>query len=293
MDSLNRKRKKVAKQSSKQKRAHRFRMQVTDEDELRELGSVRFSKPVFTLSVILLVFVLVIAVSSVLLYRQLPFYRYDVEKDYLVRQRMVDDMLRLDSLDDVLSIQQAYVRNMQDVFLGRKSVDSVPSLDTLMTFGSRSLEERSDVEDAFVAEFEEQEKYNVTSATMVSILQSRNLFRPTTGMVFEPYNTQKRHYGVDIVANPNESVVAVTDGTVLMSNYTAEDGYMICVYHTGDMISVYKQCSSLLKKVGDKVRAGDVIALVGTVNSTYSNPHLHFELWYEGQSLDPQKYIVF
>ena len=289
MDSLNRKRKKVAKQ----KRAHRFRMQVTDEDELRELGSVRFSKPVFTLSVILLVFVLVIAVSSVLLYRQLPFYRYDVEKDYLVRQRMVDDMLRLDSLDDVLSIQQAYVRNMQDVFLGRKSVDSVPSLDTLMTFGSRSLEERSDVEDAFVAEFEEQEKYNVTSATMVSILQSRNLFRPTTGMVSEPYNTQKRHYGVDIVANPNESVVAVTDGTVLMSNYTAEDGYMICVYHTGDMISVYKQCSSLLKKVGDKVRAGDVIALVGTVNSTYSNPHLHFELWYEGQSLDPQKYIVF
>lgn len=291
MDSLDRKRKKAAEKSFKQKLIHRFRMQVIDEDELREVSSVRFSKLGVTLSVVMLV--LVIAVLSVMLYRHSPFYMQEVEKDYLLRQQMVDDMLRLDSLEDVLSIQQSYIKNMQDVFLGRKSADSVPSLDTLVANGSHILDEHSDVEDAFVEEFEEKEKYNVTSATMVSVLQSRNLFRPTTGMVSEPYDTQKRHYGVDIAANPNESVVSVTDGTVLMSNYTAEDGYMICVYHTGDMISVYKYCSSLLKKEGDRVKAGDVIALVGTVNSTYSSSHLHFELWYEGQPLDPQKYIVF
>ena len=291
MDSLDRKRKRAAKKSLRQNLTHRFRMQVIDEDELRELRSFRFSKLGITLLMLLLV--CVVAVLSVLAYRYSPFYKHEVEKDYLVRQQMVNDMLRLDSLENVLSIQQNYIRNMQDVFLGKVSADSMPSLDTLVTAGSRLLEERSEVEDAFVAEYEEQEKYNVTSSTVVSDVQNRNLFRPTTGMVSGPFDPQNRHYGVDVAANPNESIVAVTDGTVLSSNYTAEDGYMISIYHTGDMISVYKYCSSLLKKEGDRVKAGEVIALVGTANSAYSSSHLHFELWYEGQPLDPEKYIVF
>ena len=53
------------------------------------------------------------------------------------------------------------------------------------------------------------------------------------------------------------------------------------------------QFEMVLKKEGDKVKAGDVVALVGTTSSNYSSSHLHFELWYEGQALDPQKYIVF
>lgn len=291
MDSLDRKRKRAARKSFKQKLTHRFRMQVVDEDELRELRSFRFSKLGVTLMALLAV--CIVAVLSVLAYRYSPLYKHEVDKDYLVRQQMVEDMLRLDSLENVLAIQQYYIKNMQDVFLGKTSVDSVPSLDTLVTFGSHLLEERSEVEDSFVTAYEEQEKYNVTSSVVMSGVQNRNLFRPATGMVSGPFDPHNRHYGVDVAANPNESIVAVSDGTVLMSNYTAEDGYMICVYHTGDMISVYKYCSSLLKKEGDKVKAGEVIALAGTVNSAYSSSHLHFELWYEGQPLDPEKYIVF
>jgi murein DD-endopeptidase MepM/ murein hydrolase activator NlpD len=50
----------------------------------------------------------------------------------------------------------------------------------------------------------------------------------------------------------------------------------------------------LLKKQGDKVKQGDVIALVSGNRTAYqTSPHLHFELWYEGQPLDPEKYILF
>ena len=71
-------------------------------------------------------------------------------------------------------------------------------------------------------------------------------------------------------------------------------GYTICIVHPGELISVYKHCESLLKKSGDRVKQGDVVALVGRgTDVSMSGSHLHFELWYQGQPLDPEKYILF
>ena len=47
------------------------------------------------------------------------------------------------------------------------------------------------------------------------------------------------------------------------------------------------------KKVGDTVKAGEAIALVGNTGEKTTGPHLHFEIWNRGRSLDPSKYIVF
>ena len=67
---------------------------------------------------------------------------------------------------------------------------------------------------------------------------------------------KRKHYGTDIAANPNESVLATMDGTVILSTHTAETGYLIGVQHSQDLISVYKHCGSLLKKEGDRVKRG-------------------------------------
>ena len=77
------------------------------------------------------------------------------------------------------------------------------------------------------------------------------------------FDLENRHYGVDIAANPNESVLATLDGTVILSTYTAETGYVIQIQHGQDFVSVYKHCGSLLKKEGDPVKGGEAIALVG------------------------------
>ena len=151
-------------------------------------------------------------------------------------------------------------------------------------------------EEEFVRQFEEAERYNITSQSVpMQDIRSMSLFRPTQGLVASSFNTLDSHFGVDIAASPNQSVVSVLDGTVLVSSFTAESGYTICVVHPGELVSVYKHCESLLRKSGDKVRQGEVIALVGRNTGGGETPgsHLHFELWYQGQPIDPEKYILF
>ena len=112
-------------------------------------------------------------------------------------------------------------------------------------------------------------------------------------MITDRYNADKKHYGTDIAANPGESVLATLDGTVILSTYTAETGYVIEVQHNQDFISVYKHCGSLLKQEGDIVQAGEAIALVGNSGQLTTGPHLHFELWHKRRAVNPEKYIVF
>ncbi len=292
MGSLERKRKRVGRKSLWQRVTRRFRLRIVNEDELRDVVSRSVSW--LDLIVLFLALAAVISVIAIMLYRCSPSQKRLADNDYMLRQQVVSDMLRLDSIENIVSTRDYYIQNIQNILLGKIDVDSVTSIDSIVTTDPNLEIDRSDIEKAFVEQYEEAERYNVTSQTPVAgDVQSRNLFRPASGVITVPFDMQKRHYGVDIAASPNESVVSILDGTVVMSGYTSEDGYVICIHHAGDMISVYKYCSSLLKKEGDKVKAGDVVALVGNVGSVYSSSHLHFELWYEGQPLDPQNYIVF
>ena len=103
-----------------------------------------------------------------------------------------------------------------------------------------------------------------------------------------------KHFGTDIVTKPKALVSAVLNGTVIFTGWTMETGFVIEIQHPNNIISVYKHNASLLKETGDLVRAGDVISVVGDSGELYTTgPHLHFELWYKGSPLDPEKHILF
>jgi murein DD-endopeptidase MepM/ murein hydrolase activator NlpD len=72
-----------------------------------------------------------------------------------------------------------------------------------------------------------------------------------------------------------------------------DTGYSIFIQHESNIISVYKHNAELLKAVGDKVKSGDVIAIMGNSGELTTGPHLHFELWHNGTALDPETYIDF
>lgn len=107
---------------------------------------------------------------------------------------------------------------------------------------------------------------------------------------FDPEN---RHYGIDLMTSPNENIMAVLDGTVIMATYTVSDGYVIQIQHSQNFISIYKHCGSLMKQSGDKVKGGDVIALIGKGEDKEKKSYLHFELWHRGTPINPEKYVVF
>ena len=186
-----------------------------------------------------------------------------------------------------------YIMNIQDIFSGTVRVDTVQSMDSLTAMREDSLIARSEREEAFRRQYEETEKYNLTSITAQPDVNGLIFYRPTRGMISDYFDAEKKHFGTDIAANPNESVLATLDGTVILSTYTAETGYLIEVQHNQDFVSVYKHCGSLLKREGDTVKGGEAIALVGNSGTLTTGPHLHFELWHRGRPVNPEKYIVF
>lgn len=270
----------------------KYKLTITNENTLEEIVGIHVSKLngvsvlLSAVTVIFLIASLIIAFTPLRNY--LPGYM-----NTEVREQIVMNALRADSLQQMLERQRMYVMNIQDIIGGVVKVDSVHSIDSLTMVRSEELMERTQAEDDFRKQYEETERYNLTTLDNAPAVTGLIFFRPTRGMVSSSFDANKKHFGIDIAATPNESVLATLDGTVILATYTADTGYVIQVQHNQNLVTVYKHCGSLLKKVGDAVKAGEAIALVGNTGEKTTGPHLHFEIWNKGRALDPSKYIVF
>lgn len=269
----------------------KYKLTITNENTLEEVIGIHVSKLngvsvlLFAVTVIFLIAATIIAFTPLRNY--LPGYMNSE-----VRELVMNNALRVDSLQQLLNRQNMYIMNIQDIFSGRVKTDTVTSIDSLTIVRSEELMERTEAEEQFRKRYEESERYNLTTMDNAPATLGLVFFRPTRGMISSAFDANKKHFGIDIAANPNESVLATLDGTVILSTYTAETGYVIQIQHAQNIVSVYKHCGSLLKKVGDTVKAGEAIALVGNTGEKTTGPHLHFELWSKGRALDPSKYIV-
>ncbi|HAS47375.1 MAG TPA: hypothetical protein DCS93_43260 [Microscillaceae bacterium] len=125
-------------------------------------------------------------------------------------------------------------------------------------------------------------------------LKSLYLFAPLKGVIAKKYNPRQKNYGVDIVAKQQKSPVAsIADGTIIMTSWTSDKGYVVAIQHQSNLISVYTHCTALFKKrkTGSFVKAGEAIALLD--NKTNTKPRLHFELWYKGSPVNPEEFVSF
>ena len=85
------------------------------------------------------------------------------------------------------------------------------------------------------------------------------------------------HSGIDLVAEKGDDVMAVMDGTVTFAEYVSDTGLTVKIEHKDGSTSVYAHGSEILVDVGDEVKAGDKIMLVGSTGMA-TGPHLHFEM---------------
>lgn len=285
MKIIRNKRGRVGRRTLWEKLRFRYTISVVNENELKEVRSLRISQ----IGVIATIFIYtgIVVGTTIWLYRSGPMSRKSEQTENVMRQTLIDDALRVDSLEHMVALQNHYIRNIQDILLGSVGLDTVYSVDSLTKMRSEELMNSTESERQFIERYEAAERYNVSSPISVdNKIHSFNMIRPTRGIISRPFNVVDSHLGVDVASTPQESVVAIMDGTVIVSTYAADEGYMIALLHPEGLMSLYMNCESLLKKHGDRVRQGDVVGLV-------SGSHLHFELWYEGQPLDPEKYIIF
>lgn len=270
----------------------KYKLTVTNENTLEDIVCIHVSKLNGLSWLLLAVSVIFLFAATVIVFTPLRNYLPGYMNSE-VREQVVLNALRADSLQQVVARQNLYIMNIRDIFAGTVRVDTVQSIDSLTILRSDSLMERTRQEEEFRKQYEEKERYNLTAVDSNKDASGLIFYRPTRGMMSSGFNPDAKHFGIDIAANPNESVLATLDGTVILSTYTAETGYVIQIQHGQNFVSVYKHCSSLLKKEGDSVKGGEAIALVGNTGEKTTGPHLHFELWHRGRAIDPSKYIVF
>ncbi len=218
--------------------------------------------------------------------------------DVTMRRDILMSAIRLDSLDRELKLRDKYFDDLNSIISGSRPIDMTVPPDTAKNYKTIKFSNSSD-DSALRAHVENEEKYNLalgpsSLSESGSSLASLHFFPPVKGIVSAKYDLKTKHFGTDIVTNPKAIVSAVLDGTVIFTGWTMETGFVIEIQHQNNIVSIYKHNAGLLKETGDIVRAGDAISVVGDSGELYtSGPHLHFEIWYKGNPLDPEKHILF
>ena len=110
---------------------------------------------------------------------------------------------------------------------------------------------------------------------------------PVDGVLSRGFNAARGHFGVDYAATQGTPVRVIGEGYVVFADWTHDGGHTIAVQHPGGYLSIYKHNSRLLKRVGERVRAREPVALSGDTGEITSGPHLHVEVWRDGLAQDP------
>lgn len=272
----------------------KYKLSFLNENTLEEVFAIRISR-LYGLVIILFFAILLIALTSIIIINTPIRYYLPGYMDKEVRETMVSNVLKVDSLETRLAAQSLYLDNVGKILRGDMVIDSVQPIDSLYDLASLDLEKTEKTVE-FINNFEEEERYNLTvlsSSSSVTIPENTIFYKPVKGIISSRFNANEKHYGTDIAGNLKESVLATMKGTVTFTGFDANAGYVIQLQHKNGFISIYKHNATLLKSAGDEVEAGEVIALVGNTGQYSTGAHLHFELWYNGVPLNPEDFIIF
>ncbi len=274
------------------KLSDRYRLIIYNDTTFQSVWSMKLTRlKVFTVTSLLsaiIVVLVILLIATTGLREYIPGYP---KAEY--RQVLVETALKVDSLENELQKRDEFFRGIQAILNGQQPGDNIIADDNVEPneVEFQRYNHDSVFQDKLLAEQTSLSFGNEPSGG-VSLSQV-HFFVPVKGIVSNSFESSADHLGVDLVGEPNSRISSVLDGTVVFSGWTIETGYVIYIQHEAELISVYKHNAELLKNVGDKVHAGEAIAIIGNTGEMTTGPHLHFELWHSGTPLDPVEYIDF
>ncbi len=271
---------------------YNYKLSISNETSYEELFTMRLSRLRVIMGLSVLAVVLVGLTTLLIAFTDLKEFIPGFP-DGNMRRLITENALRVDSMEMELQKKDAYLNSIKSILQGEEvGVREVRSDSLLQRYDTIQFS-ISEEESAFRAAMEERERFNLTVSRQKESSEYYHFFSPVEGIVSRGFDEKSRHYGTDIVAKANSRVSAVMDGVVCFTDWTIKTGYVIQVQHSNNLLSIYKHNSTLLKKQGDYVMAGEVIAIVGNTGEETTGPHLHFELWRSGNPLNPENFIQF
>ncbi len=294
-----------------EKLRNKYRLVIMNHETLEEKISITLSRlnvfVIFTTLSLLLIILTTIIIAYTPLREYIPGYAsVELKRDvYMLKQKA-------DSLSQDAAQKELYLFNLKKILNDEIIDDETNYQDKedvsnaeLVNVDPASLSPSAQ-DSIFRKEVEGQIKYFGTNISQKSTnsntptisdpkksLKNLFFFTPVNGYISNVFNPTINHYGIDIVTNVNEPIKAVQDGFVIMAEWTIKTGNVIAIQHSNNLVSVYKHNASLLKRQGERVEAGEAIAIIGNSGKLSTGPHLHFELWHNGIPVDPREYISF
>lgn len=274
----------------------KYRLVVLNDSTFEEKVSIKLTPLNLFVLVGSITILLVVLITSLIAFTPLREY-IPGYADINMRRELINMILKTDSLEEELLLRANYVQNIHNIINDSLPEEKIQKSVADSSKNYKAINTSPTKDDSLLrAEIESADPYTLALNEAESTKDNISgflFFTPINGLISSSFNVSDEHFGVDVVAKENEAVKATLDGTVLYAGWTLETGYTIQVQHTNNLVSVYKHNSALLKRAGQYVKAGEVIAIVGNSGEQSTGPHLHFELWYNGSPIDPQDYMMF
>lgn len=259
----------------------KYNVTIEDADFQSVIKTMKSSR--FILSLKILLIVLIAFTASFFTYRFIP--SINVEKD-LSKNQIMHIFFHIDSLEVAVNNHDKYIEGMKDVFKGNLSPDSISMLDSVAVFQSDSLLAPGKIEQMFMDNYIAQGQEQFVNPGTVQL----NMYCPIHGTIVKRFDTKKKIQGMSFKAEPSSYLVSPQYGWVAFAESTSANGNVIVINHTNGYTSIFRNCGSLIVKQGEMVNAGEAISLMPSSSKV---PNLYYELWFEGETVNPEKYIEF
>ena len=276
---------------------HKHRFVVMDTDTFKEKLSFQLSGINLFVTLGITIIVLILLTTVIIAFTPLREWIPGYTNNAAIEQTYANAK-KLDSLQVQLENQEWMVATLQAVLRGEE-LGETPELDSSASLQQLAAVYRHSKEDSLLRLEVEREdnRYQVKNSTTAAApsetapVITHLFFTPLKGNILMPYSTS--HHGVDIAGDAGHAVCAAYSGTVVYAGFSAEVGQVLAIQHPGNVVTVYQYCSSLLKRQGDVVRAGEPVSYVGNNGCSKQGPCLHFEIWVGGSAVNPEEYISF
>lgn len=231
-------------------------------------------------------------------------FKYFVDKqqgEIIDYNKIIRTLTLVDSLNNEVELWRAYAYNISQIIDGTKKPISADSIIEIERKTGNVTATRSALDtllrNQVTTQLEKLEAEN-------TIHKKHKIYTPLNGQITTHFNYKQKITGITISTNKVAPVMSVGEGTIISSIWTPKDGHIVQIQHPDNFISIYKGITRPLKNVGERVSARGVIGYIGGNNDgnidtlinvlNPQNPsNLYFELWQNGNVIDPEKYIIF
>lgn len=268
----------------------KYKVAILNENTLEEVWRIRLSK----LSVIGLVFLIAVIyfflIALLIIKTPLKGFIPEYAKAVSVRKNLILTAMKVDSLTEEMHKQIQYTEALRDAMEGKITIDSFTTREDLLKLTTNDLLATSEKELAYRDTFESDEVITLgIGSSTPNVTKNYLMQKPVKGKITQKFSTIQKKLSIKLNAENNSSIFSILDGIVVSSQYTISDNYTLIVQHPDNMLSIYTAHAPFIKKVGDKVVAGEILTTL--LDNTDTN--VEFQLWKDGNAVDPESFIVF